>query len=133
MRYTIVRITCHNNLSKQPITTNCLIKLINQIIYSHQGQSPRQLSKMDTNNFRFPIQSPWYISIMMEPLSHYHYEIYYCKPLPINLHQTTSTNNLNHASAMHRPVPQPVINLYHKQVHQTCTNLYQTTCNQHVP
>jgi hypothetical protein len=28
---------------------------------------------------------------------------------------------------MHQPVPQPVINLYHKQVHQPCTNLYQTT------
>jgi hypothetical protein len=81
---------------------------------------------------------------MMEPLSHYHCEIYYCKPVPINLHQTTYTNNLNHASTMHQPVPQPVINLYHKkcinhaptytkqpvinlyhkQVHQPCTNLY---------
>jgi hypothetical protein len=81
---------------------------------------------------------------MMEPLSHYHCEIYYCKPVPINLYQTTYTNNLNHASTMHQPVPQPVINctinkwinhaptctkqpvinLYHKQVHQPCTNLY---------
>ena len=34
---------------------------------------------------------------------------------------------------MHQPVPQPVIKLYHKQVHQPCTNLYQTTCNKHVP
>ena len=25
------------------------------------------------------------------------------------------------------------INMYHKQVHQPCTDLYQTTCNQHVP
>jgi hypothetical protein len=46
-------------------------------------------------------------SRMMEPLSHYHCEIYHCKPVPINL--------------------------YHKQVHQPCTNLYQTTCNQPVP
>jgi hypothetical protein len=52
---------------------------------------------------------------MMEPLSHYHCEIYCYKPVPINL---------NHESTMH----QPVINLYHKQVHQPCTNLYQTTC-----
>ena len=29
---------------------------------------------------------------------------------------------------MHQPVPQPVINMYHKQVHQPCTNPYQTTC-----
>jgi hypothetical protein len=56
---------------------------------------------------------------MMEPLSHYHCEIYCCKPVPINL---------NHASTMHQLVPQPVINMYHKQVHQPCTNLYQSTC-----
>ena len=55
----------------------------------------------------------------MEPLSHYHCEIYHCKHVPINL---------NHASNMHQLVPQLVINLYHKQVHQPCTNLYQTTC-----
>jgi hypothetical protein len=34
---------------------------------------------------------------------------------------------MNHASTMHQPVPQHVINLYHKQVHQPCTNLYQIT------
>jgi hypothetical protein len=28
---------------------------------------------------------------------------------------------------MHQPIPQPVINMYHKQVHQPCTNLYQIT------
>ena len=64
---------------------------------------------------------------MMEPLSHYHCEIYCCKPIPINLHQTTCTNNMNHASTMHQPVPQPVINLYHKQVHQPCTKPLQIT------
>jgi hypothetical protein len=30
---------------------------------------------------------------------------------------------MNHASTMHQPVPKPVINLYHKQVHQPCTNV----------
>jgi hypothetical protein len=53
----------------------------------------------------------------MEPLSHYHCEIYRFKPVkPVPI-------NLNHASTMHQLVPQPVINLYHKQVHQPCTNL----------
>jgi hypothetical protein len=33
-----VQLTCHNNLSKQPITTTCLINLINQIRSSHQVQ-----------------------------------------------------------------------------------------------
>jgi hypothetical protein len=32
----IVQITCHNNLSKQPITTTCLINTINQIRSTHQ-------------------------------------------------------------------------------------------------
>jgi hypothetical protein len=43
-----VQITCQNNLSKQPITTTCLIYLINQIISTHQDQSPRQLSTVCT-------------------------------------------------------------------------------------
>jgi hypothetical protein len=55
----------------------------------------------------------------MEPLSHYHYEIYHCKPVPINL---------NHASTMHQPIPQPVINLYHKKVHQPCTKYVPIMC-----
>src|ERR1700722_15249544 len=80
--------------------------------------------KVATTTCPCPIQTPQYTSIMMEPLSHYHCEIYYCKPVPINLHQTTCTNNLNHASTMNQPIPQPVINLYHKQVHQPCTNVY---------
>jgi hypothetical protein len=65
----------------------------------------------------------------METLSHYHYEIYCYKHVPINLnHASTCTSTYNQpvpqtsASTMH----QPVINLYHKQVHQPCTNLYST-------
>jgi hypothetical protein len=50
-----------------------------------------------------PSNCPNHRSRMMEPLSHYHYEIYCCKLVPINLHQTT------------------------------CNNLYQTTYNQPVP
>ena len=73
---------------------------------------------MSTTTFPFPVQMPWSRSRMMEPLSNYHYEIYRCKPVPINL---------NYASIMHQTIPQTVINLYHKQVHQPCTNLYQST------
>jgi hypothetical protein len=77
-----------------------------------------------------PVQPPWYISRMMEPLSHYHCEIYCCKPVSINQDQKTYTNNLNHASTMHQPVPQLVIKLYHKEVHQPCTNLYHKQVHQ---
>jgi hypothetical protein len=57
----------------------------------------------------------------MEPLAHYHGEIYYCKPVPINLHQTTCIDNLcEHV---------PYINLYHKKVHQPCTKPVQITCH----
>jgi len=92
--------------------------------------------KVATTPCPFPVQPPRCISIMMEPLSHYHCEIYYCKRVPINLHQTTCTNNLNHASTYTSTctinkcinhastcTKQHVINLYHKQVHQPCTNL----------
>ena len=45
-----------------------------------------------------PILPPWSRSRMMEPLSHYYCEIYWCKPVAINMYQTTCTNNLDHAS-----------------------------------
>jgi hypothetical protein len=72
----------------------------------------------------------------MEPLSHYHCEIYHCKPIPINLnHASTYTSTCNQhvpqtsASTMH----QPVINLYHKKVHptmyQVCTIMCQLLIN----
>jgi hypothetical protein len=72
---------------------------------------------------------------MMEPLSHYHCEIYHCKYVPINLnHASTCTSTctinkcINHAPTCTK---QPVINLYHKQVHptmyQVCTNHVSTT------
>jgi hypothetical protein len=68
--------------------------------------------KVATSTFSCPILPPYSRSRMMEPLSTCHYEIYRYKPVPINL---------NHASTMHQLVPQLVINLYHKQVHQSCT------------
>ena len=76
--------------------------------------------KVATTTCPCPVQPPWSRSRMMEPLSTCHCEIYHCKPVPINL---------NHASTMRQPVPQLVINPYHKQMHQPCTNLYQITCN----
>ena len=78
--------------------------------------------KVATTTCPCPVQPPWSRSRMMEPLSQNHCEIYRCKPVPINL---------NHASTMHQPIPKPVINLYHKQVHptmyQVCTNHVSTT------
>ena len=71
--------------------------------------------KVATNTCHCLLFPPWSRSRMMEPLLHYQCEIYCCKPVPINQ---------NHASTMHQPVPQLVINLYHKQVHQPCTKLY---------
>jgi hypothetical protein len=47
-----IQITCHNNLSKKPITTTCLINLINQIRSTHQHQSPRQLSTICSISLR---------------------------------------------------------------------------------
>jgi hypothetical protein len=79
----------------------------------------------------------------MEPLSHYQCEKYCCKPVPINLHQTTCNQpvpitckqivpitcaNMYHASTC---------TLYHKQVpstmYQVCTNHASTMTHQDVP
>ena len=64
------------------------------------------------NHLSCPVLPPWSRSRMMEPLSHYHCEIYHCKPLPINLNHAstyTSTCTIN-----------------------KCIN-HAPTCNQHVP
>ena len=56
--------------------------------------------KVATTTFPCPVLPPWSRSIMMEPLSHYHYEIYHCKHVPIYLnHASTSTSTCN------QPVP----------------------------
>jgi hypothetical protein len=50
-----VQITYHNNLSKQPITTTCLINLINQIRSTHQDKSQRCAStNHNTTNHNHP-------------------------------------------------------------------------------
>jgi hypothetical protein len=72
--------------------------------------------KVDTTTCPCPIQPPCHRSRMMEPLSHYHCEIYCCKPVPINLHQTTTVINM-----YHKQVHQPCTNMYHQRVHQPCT------------
>jgi hypothetical protein len=78
--------------------------------------------KVATTTCPCPIQPPYSRSRMMEPLSHYHCEIYF-----VNLYQSTCTK---------QPVTtctkQPVINMYHKQVHQPCTNLYLNLYHQRV-
>ena len=48
--------------------------------------------KVATTTCTWPVQPPWPRSRMMEPLSHYHCEIYCCKHLRINLHQTICNN-----------------------------------------
>ena len=52
--------------------------------------------KVATTTCPCPILPRWSRSRMTEPLSHYHCEIYHCKPVPINM---------KHASTMHQPVP----------------------------
>jgi hypothetical protein len=50
--------------------------------------------KVATTTYPCPVQPPWHISRIMEPLSHYHYEIYCCKHVPINLHHASTIINL---------------------------------------
>jgi hypothetical protein len=66
----------------------------------------------------------------MKPLSHYDCEIYCCKHVPISLYSTCTTNKcINHTPNYTK---QLVISLYHKQVHQPCTNMYLNLYHQQV-
>ena len=96
------------------VTTQGKLQLPNSLATTRRRLQPPMFSgynrKVATTTCPCSVLPPWSRSRMMEPLSHYHYEIYRYKLVPINM---------NHASTMH----QPVINLYHKQVHQPCTSL----------
>jgi hypothetical protein len=68
--------------------------------------------KVDTTTCPCTVQPPESRSRMMEPLSHYHCDIYHCNHVPINLnHASTCTSTCNQpvpstsASTMHQPVP----------------------------
>ena len=86
-------------------TTWGKLKLPNSMATTKRKLQPPMFSaynqKVATTTCLFPVQPPWDISRMMEPLSHYHFDIYCCKPVPIKLHQTTCTNK-----------PEPCIKLY---------------------
>jgi hypothetical protein len=79
-----VQITVHNNMSKQPITTNCLINIINQIRSNHQDQSPRKLSKMCINQHNTP--------------THNHHQDQYV--LLIIYQDKYATSSINHVSTI---------------------------------
>jgi hypothetical protein len=95
-------------------TTRGKLQLPNYLATTRRRLQPPMLSgynrKVATTTCPCSVLPPQSRSRIMQPLSHYHYEIYPCKPLPINQ---------NHASTIH----QLLINLYHKHVHQPCTNL----------
>jgi hypothetical protein len=106
-----IQITYHNNLSKQPITTTCLINIIGQIISTHQDQSPRQLSTICTI-------SPRCTSTKYNTTTHnYHQDQYVILIIYQNKYATSSINNVstilltsssnnipctNHASTTHQ-------------------------------
>ena len=129
-----------SNLLVSQATTWGKLQLPKSLATTRRRLQPPMFSgynrKVATTTCPCPVLPPWSRSRMREPLSHYHCEIYYHKPVPISLnHASTCTSTCNQlvpqtsVSTMH----QPVINMYHKQVHQPCTNLYQTICNQPVP
>ena len=85
-------------------TTWGKLQLPNSLATTRRMLQPPMFSdynrKVATTTCPFPILPPWSISRMMEPLSHYHCEIYCCKPVPINLnHASTCTSTCN------QPVP----------------------------
>jgi hypothetical protein len=84
-------ITCHNNLSKQPITKTCLINLINQIRSTHQDQSPRQLSTICTI-------SPICLSTKHNTTTHNHHQYQYV--FLIIYQDKYATSSINHMSTI---------------------------------
>ena len=115
-----VRITCHNNLSKQPITTTCLINLINQIISTHQVQSPIKISTICTISLRCA-------STKNKTTTHNHHQdqyvfliIYQDKYVKLSISHVSTillTSSSNHVPSMY----------------QSCVNYSSTMTHQYVP
>ena len=83
--------TYMNNFSKQAITTTCLINIINQITYTHQYQSPRQLSTICTI-------SPSCPSTKHNTTTHNHHQDQYV--ILIIYQDKYATSSINHVSTI---------------------------------
>ena len=133
-----VQITCHNKLSKQPITTTCLINIINQIRYTHQDQSPRQISTICTI-------SPTCTSMKHITTTQNHHQYQYV--LLIIYQGKYATSSINHVSTiLLTSASNHVPSMYQSCINydsSRCTNIINytphvcanssTTCLNHVP
>ena len=105
--------TCTNNMPKQPITTTCLINIINQIRSTHQDQSPRQLSKMCITKHN--------------TTTHNHHQDQYV--LLIIYQYKYATSSINHVSTiLLKSASNNVPSMY-----QSCINYSSTMNHQYVP
>ena len=97
-------------------TTWGKLQLPNSLATTRRRLQPPMFSgynrKVATTTCPCPVLPPWSRSRMMEPLSHYHCEIYWCKSVPINFnHASTCTSTctinkcINHAPTCNQPVP----------------------------
>jgi len=89
-----------SNLLVSQATTWGKLQLPKSLATTRRRLQPPMFSgynqKVATTTCPCPVLPPWSRSRMMEPLSHYHCEIYCYKPVPISL---------NHASTCNQHVP----------------------------
>jgi hypothetical protein len=122
---------------KQPITTTCLVNLINQIISPHQDQSPRQISTICTI-------SPICASTKHITTTHNHHQDQYV--LLIIYQDKYVTSSINHVSTiLLTSSSNHVPSMYQSCINYSsrCTNIINytphacanssTTCLNHVP
>jgi hypothetical protein len=103
--------------------------------------------KLATTTCPCPILPPLSRSRMMEPLSHYHCEIYHCKYVPINMNQAStcaSTYTINQCTinkciqpcTKYVPIMCQLLINQHHQLYTSCMcqliNYLSQPCTQHV-
>ena len=116
----LVQIKSHKNMSKQPITTSCFINHINQIISTHQDQSPRKISTIFTI-------SPRCASTNHNTITHNHHQDQY--GLLIIYQYKYSTSSINHVSTiLLTSASNHVPSMY-----QSCINYSSNMNHQYVP
>ena len=132
-----VKITCHNRLSKQPITTTCLINIINKIRSTHQYQSPRNSQRCEStkhNTTTHNHHQDQYVLLIIYQYKYATSSINHVSTIPL----TSASNHvpsmyrscINYSSTMsHQDVPtSSTIHLMYVQTHQLLVSTMYPTC-----
>jgi hypothetical protein len=128
-----VQITCHNNLSKQPIQTTSLINRINQIKFTHQDNS-QICASTNHNTTTYNHEQDQYMLLIIYQYKYFTSSINHVSTILLtsasNHVQSMYQSSINYSSTMtHQDVPtSSTIHLMYVSTHQLLVSTMYPTC-----